>query len=240
MRRIAIGLVFLVGCFKEPDAPVSGGTSGDECTPGTVLCACLPDNTCNMGLECIPEGCIPADCDPGNPTCECLVPGDMCTTGWVCIDGLCREDPGETTMPAMTTASGPDTMSTTPETSETTPGSTDGGTGPMTSSSASESVTMSTGGPACGVLDCFECLQCSFEEDCKPEYDTCEADGPGCGVTLSCLQTCLAMTPDSLETCELQCGCDMAPPDLAVTLADCATTVCGDACEQPIPCAQTD
>src|SRR5688572_25296528 len=101
-------LVGVAGCFSDVPPGGSGSTEASTgstmCTPGEVLCACRGDGTCDMGLACVPEGCIPDACNPGEAMCTCLQPGDVCAQGSTCIEGLCRDEPittdGMTSMPS--------------------------------------------------------------------------------------------------------------------------------------------
>ncbi len=237
LRRIAIvGLLGVAACFGDPPEVAGGSTAGattaGECTPGTVLCPCRPGNACDPGLTCIPEGCVPDDCDPGMPMCGCLQPGDLCVDGWTCVEGLCHEGPSNTTAPT-TTPSGSDTMTTA---SETTGGITD--TGVLTSSSASASVSATatpTTGEDCNEFPCLGCLQCTLQNECSSEHGACQTE-PSCLATLACFQMCLAMEPGMIQACASGCECGM-PPNAFSALAECARTACElSGCDQELAC----
>src|SRR5690554_1539384 len=50
----------LTGCSSDSS---SSNSSDSSCTAGTANCACTPDNTCNLGLNCVSGICI----DPHAP-----------------------------------------------------------------------------------------------------------------------------------------------------------------------------
>jgi hypothetical protein len=202
------------------------------CTPGEVLCACRGDGTCDMGLACVPEGCIPDACNPGEAMCTCLQPGDVCAQGSTCIEGLCRDEPittdGMTSMPSESDSTMEPPMtstmpSTTDATDDTTVGMLDTG-GPGTS-----------GGSACeDEGTCIACAQCASSTDCSEQTVDCMADNVCLGA-LMCLNNCLNGDAMTVQACIAECDCEGGGELLDVVVA-CVGGICEPVCEVDLTC----
>lgn len=139
----------------------------EDCTPGTMNCACDELGRCAPGLECTVNGCFEPSGTTVTPTStESNTGTDTSTTGT------------STTSTTMPTDTMPSTTSADTETSTTDPDTTDTG--------------VTTGAP----LDCPEsektcagCFSCTEANECEPEQSSCD-DEPGCVTIVTCMQNC--------------------------------------------------
>ena len=190
-----------------------------------------------MGLACVPEGCIPDACNPGEAMCTCLQPGDVCAQGWTCIEGLCRDAPittdGMTSMPSQT-----DTTGEPPVTSTMSPDTT-------TDATIGTTMVEQTSAQETGVVECSEdtvctdCAFCSTEVLCANEYSACMADMSDCMGPLMCIYACLSGNPSMWDDCVGACGCGNGNVALQ-ELVGCIVGVCDAVCEMGLPCSKTD
>jgi hypothetical protein len=232
-------LLVLPACFSDPGPPPGGSgatesNTGGACVPGTVLCECGPDQTCDTDLECTAERCLPVNCNAGEPGCMCMQPGDVCDDGWVCIDGVC-DLPSSTSSMSSSPTSGPDPTTVDPSTETAPP--TSGETLGTTSIVGGTGTGEATGTTVCGDMEvaCNECATCTTELDCAELHAECMSD-VDCGEALLCLQMCLAGKPANLAGCIADCDCAIGGSAL-VELVDCTENACEGLCPADFPCS---
>ena len=124
----------------------SGGGGKPDCEPGTALCACLDDMTCNDGLVCSLGSCASPD-DVGTGTS--LAP----TTAGDPDASTSNSGPGETATATSTSTSSSTSISTSGGPDVSTSSSGPGDTDVSTSSSGSGDTDVSTSSSASGTTD---------------------------------------------------------------------------------------
>lgn len=187
-----------------------------------------------MGLACVPEGCIPDACNPGEAMCTCLQPGDVCAQGSTCIEGLCRDEP--ITTDGMTSLPSESDSTMEPPMTSSMPGTTDA-TDDTTVGMQETGFPGTSSGPGCEEEGtCIACAQCASASDCSDATADCTADN-ACLGALMCINGCLNGDPGMIEPCIGSCDCVGGGRLLDVVVA-CVGGICDPVCEADLTCVE--
>ena len=210
--RLLSAVLVVAACFADPPVGDDESESGDVCMNGSEACACYSNGTCDPGLLCADDACVPTDCDPGRAGCPCLL--ERCDPGLACVDDRCEApSPGDTTVASDV---GDATTSESSTSTDDTTAATDG----VEASTSADAE--STGAPTCGG-DCSTCHACAVAEGGPCDYDvTCP--GEGCQ-TLLCFMDCVDNLGGACEFC-----CTNAPTVMDAKIADCISQECATTC----------
>lgn len=228
--RSLLGVAFaaglFVGCFKDSGGNDEGASETGGCSEGTSGCVCYGNGTCDAGLECSENVCVPEGCDEGSLDCNCYGNG-TCDAGLECMDGVCKPGgPGDETDTGTTTTDGTDTSSSSSD--ETGPFETGD---PTVSSSVT---TLPTTGPDdCNNLgDCEFCIQCTGEFECSDPWAQCDFECQdyifcvlGCWGDEDCWGDCKGSFPGGVGIGDEVLACNCEP--CADSCLDMLTPVCG-------------
>lgn len=225
-RAWAIALVFLgAGCFSDPQ-PSGGdsGTSGGECTPGELGCACGQGDLCLGDLVCEPSiaRCIDPDCTPGQADCTCV--DGACLAGLVCDRGLCSTPGmgGDSTAGTSMTSAPPVTsgIGTGTAGDDLLTGEVD--STPPLDTGLLDTGILDTGDPGCDVGSCADCFTCATDED-----GPCSAPATTCSLTQECGDLQMCSSACEQQSCVEDC---CATPMMAAIgwemVATCVDRVC--------------
>jgi hypothetical protein len=212
----ALAALLIVGCFGEAPMGGTGQTTGEPCQTGAPGCACYPNGTCDVNLECEPSLslCVPQGCTPGERDCVCV--DGACADPWVCKGGICGEDESETS------SSNTSSMSSTSTSGGTSSASSDETTG--TDGGSTDEGPSDTGSHPCASMMCGPCIMCVQQpgNPCAGEFAACEAEF-GCLVSAKCQQDCA-----NLLGCSDCCaGLSQNAKERADALTACVFAACG-------------
>lgn len=225
--RSLLGIAFVaglfVGCFKDGGGNDEAGSSGEtgSCADGAQGCDCYGNGTCDPGLECSNDVCVPENCDEGSQDCNCYGNG-TCNADLECMGGIC--------VPPVADTGNEDETDTGTETSTETGTTESTDDGMSTDPTVSEVATDSTGIDECDNFgDCWYCIECSAPEYCFDVYDQCQFEFE-CEDFIDCTLNCF----------DDQCwsDCQEAFPngaDMGIEVLSCTCDPCQDSCFQLHP-----
>lgn len=212
--KLAVGLLWLVGC---------GGAGGDECTPGTESCECAELSQCLPGLQCLSNFCVQVGTTQ-NPTNDPTSDPTSNPTSTPTNDPT--NDPTETSATDPSPTSGPSP--------ECPGGQVKCGDGCFDLSG--DAAHCGDCGSACGPGEVCQDAECTMVANCTPMscpgLSYCQLETKQC--TPGCQFSAQCGDGEACDTINHVCVCAEGFQDKNGVCAACdEPTACGDACE---PC----